>query len=403
VTVAGDPSFLGLTVQLCAAILIAILFLLLERGEAPTFHRWWSAAWCALSAALLALWAGFPSASPASLWAYQAFALFFVFALWRGVEALRGSETGRRAALMAGAAIAAWAAAVTTVVSFLPGRAAAEPASWSFAAHAALMFAGYALSAGSTIRLLHAGAGLGPRLLLAALAALAVVSLFYAALAYGILPRGSVLRELMRYGTFAETLLLFSASFAMLVTRTEHDQQRLSAFNLGLASAHRELVNTYALLRDEAERDHLTDAYNRMAFRHFWNDGVLRFPRGCVAIIDMDGLKAINDRNGHDMGDRAIRLLADAIRGLFRSEDPLFRWGGDEFLLLLPNAELADAQARLGRLNALLASAWDGPPPAPGAAWGLEPFQSSAEFAEALKRADSGMYASKRSALRERA
>ena len=56
---------------------------------------------------------------------------------------------------------------------------------------------------------------------------------------------------------------------------------------------------------------------------------------GTAVIADIDNLKSINDQFGHAAGDAAIRAVATAIRSLIRADDLLFRWGGDEFLLVL--------------------------------------------------------------------
>jgi diguanylate cyclase (GGDEF)-like protein len=66
-----------------------------------------------------------------------------------------------------------------------------------------------------------------------------------------------------------------------------------------------------------------------------------------ILLIDLDRLKRINDRSGHDAGDDALRRVGDAIRGGSRATDVAGRWGGDEFLVLAPSTPLDEAQ-RLG-------------------------------------------------------
>jgi diguanylate cyclase (GGDEF)-like protein len=401
VKISFEISTLGVWVQGASAILVFLLFLLLSRGHAPAFHRWWTAAWGCLAIALVALGLGFTAAPPVTVWAYQFFELLFALFLWKGARALAGRQTPRsRTLLFLAGSLAAW---TTGFSAFLLTSTKPGPTRLSalFAIHAALMGAGYLAAALEAGRAARAKRGLGPGLLAAALGLLALLFFFYTWATYFTLNRGHLVADFMYYSTFLDVLLQFAAAFSMLVCRTEHDQQRLSEVHLGLATAHRELVHTYALLRDESERDALTDAYNRTAFRHFFTEGGARFARGCVALIDMNSLKSINDRHGHDVGDRAIRLVADAIRGLFRAEDPLFRWGGDEFLLLLPQADAADTARRLSRLNTLLASSWEGPPPMPQACWGIAEFESRSDFTQMLKEADAKMYEAKRLRARE--
>jgi len=73
-----------------------------------------------------------------------------------------------------------------------------------------------------------------------------------------------------------------------------------------------------------------------------------------MLVIDLDGLKAINDRHGHRAGDAALRALADAIRSQLRATDLGARWGGDEFAVLAPNTSTRAAFALGERIRALI-------------------------------------------------
>jgi len=64
-------------------------------------------------------------------------------------------------------------------------------------------------------------------------------------------------------------------------------------------------------------------------------------------MIDLDGLKAVNDVHGHAAGDALLRHFAETVRGLLRTSDSLYRVGGDEFVAVLPQASLAEVTARL--------------------------------------------------------
>jgi diguanylate cyclase (GGDEF)-like protein len=146
-----------------------------------------------------------------------------------------------------------------------------------------------------------------------------------------------------------------------------------------------------------ARRDALTDALNRHAFQ------ALAARRrsgesGSVVIVDIDDLKPINDRFGHASGDDAIRATARAIRSLVRSDDAVFRWGGDEFLVLLPGLGPQEAGRRFEELERRLAQA-----ELPGVgAWplrvsvGITPLESTEQLEAAVARADALMYERKR-------
>lgn len=81
-----------------------------------------------------------------------------------------------------------------------------------------------------------------------------------------------------------------------------------------------------------------------------------------LLLIDVDGLKAINDRLGHGAGDRALRQVADAIRSQLRESDVGARWGGDEFALLAPSTSEPAATALAERVRSLVAQSSAGGP-----------------------------------------
>jgi len=102
-------------------------------------------------------------------------------------------------------------------------------------------------------------------------------------------------------------------------------------------------------LYDIARTDPLTGVSNRRRFLEIFGVEFARAKRyggelSCV-MLDLDHFKDINDRYGHDVGDRVIVTAADAFRGILRTADVIARWGGEEFALLLPHTNLTGAQA----------------------------------------------------------
>lgn len=105
-----------------------------------------------------------------------------------------------------------------------------------------------------------------------------------------------------------------------------------------------------------ATTDELTGVYNRrpvIAQLAEWSER----GRGnyAIALIDLDHFKTINDEFGHDCGDTTIRAVAQTLREHFRDSDMVSRWGGDEFLVLMPGVRHADLQPILERLRAAIA------------------------------------------------
>ena len=112
-------------------------------------------------------------------------------------------------------------------------------------------------------------------------------------------------------------------------------------------------------LRALATIDTLTGALTR---RHFFDLAELEWARSmrhrhplCVALIDVDHFKSVNDRFGHGMGDEALRLVAETVRSKLRRHDLLGRYGGDELALLFPETPLEGAQQVSDRIRRAVA------------------------------------------------
>lgn len=107
----------------------------------------------------------------------------------------------------------------------------------------------------------------------------------------------------------------------------------------------------------EAATDPLTGAANRRSGEARLTSLAQQADKYVVAMLDIDFFKKINDGHGHEVGDRAIKLLVEVVRGCIRREDILCRYGGEEFLLILPGTDIASAAALLQRCRADLPSA----------------------------------------------
>ena len=109
-------------------------------------------------------------------------------------------------------------------------------------------------------------------------------------------------------------------------------------------------------LRAFALTDSLTGLFNRRAFQEDLERARAHHQRVdepfTVVMIDLVGLKSINDRDGHGAGDAALRAMSDAIRDSLRADDRGYRIGGDEFALILPNTLLPKPEGLVERLEA---------------------------------------------------
>lgn len=117
-----------------------------------------------------------------------------------------------------------------------------------------------------------------------------------------------------------------------------------------------------------------------------------------VVLGDMDHFKLINDTFGHQAGDSVLRRVSQALRQTLRSEDVCARWGGEEFLVLLPETRLDQAVTVAEKLRAAvgrLAFAWDSVAVKATISFGVAQYQRGAGVDECLKRADDALYQAK--------
>jgi diguanylate cyclase (GGDEF)-like protein len=105
--------------------------------------------------------------------------------------------------------------------------------------------------------------------------------------------------------------------------------------------------------RAEAGTDPVAGCLNHRAMRRRLREEIGRAQRSdghlACAIVDLDDFKLVNDRYGHQAGDSILRQVAQALMGEFRAFDRVARYGGDEFVVILPNADIESAVAAAGR------------------------------------------------------
>jgi diguanylate cyclase len=111
--------------------------------------------------------------------------------------------------------------------------------------------------------------------------------------------------------------------------------------------------------RGLSRRESLTGCFNRRAFYELFPrevDRARRLGQGvAIVFLDIDHFKAINDRFGHETGDRVLQQLSARLRGIIRETDLLFRWGGEEFVILMPHTGPGEAPALGERIRVAVA------------------------------------------------
>jgi diguanylate cyclase (GGDEF)-like protein len=154
--------------------------------------------------------------------------------------------------------------------------------------------------------------------------------------------------------------------------------------------------------RAEAGTDAVTGCMNHRAMRRRLDEEIGRAARTggplSALLIDLDDFKAVNDRHGHQAGDALLRAVVHALVGEFRAFDRVARYGGDEFVVILPNAALDSAAAAasraLERLRAI--PGHDGVGVGVSASIGVSQWQAPMSTDELLEACDAALLRSKR-------
>ncbi|MCC7258584.1 MAG: GGDEF domain-containing protein [Gammaproteobacteria bacterium] len=136
----------------------------------------------------------------------------------------------------------------------------------------------------------------------------------------------------------------------ILVVRNLYEIDR----NKDLENQKSRLKHENSVLKVESERDPLTGVYNRRAFeeavtREFTTAVRNKWPLS-VVFVDLDHFKGINDTHGHQSGDAMLKAVADLLGSTLRDTDVVARYGGDEFVLLLPGVDASQVDAVAQRL-----------------------------------------------------
>jgi len=195
----------------------------------------------------------------------------------------------------------------------------------------------------------------------------------------------------LQYTSIFDLVLEILLGFGTIMVLLEGVRSEVEATN-------RELTSARDKLELMARMDPLTEALNRHAFHSLLSHdaaGSGSRVSGCVAVIDIDNLKPINDTLGHSVGDKAIRAVARAVRSLIRADDMLFRWGGDEFLVLMFKLHEDEATRRMQSLNQILeenCEQWISASVKITVSSGVCGFESLQDLGPAIESADHAMY-----------
>jgi len=215
-------------------------------------------------------------------------------------------------------------------------------------------------------------------------------TLYLAAFGLGSVPAGQPLMPVVYYNMYLDLAWQIALGFGMVVLLLEDLKHEVDA-------AHAELAVAHDNLRRASFYDSITGSLNRQAFAEGLGLEAARAGFGSVIMLDMDNLKDINDRHGHAAGDAMLRYMVEVLRAQLRASDKLYRWGGDEFLIVLPGSDASHMGKRMKRILAesepfQLSSGASVPM---RVSVGAAAFASSEQLGGAIEAADRAMYADK--------
>lgn len=198
--------------------------------------------------------------------------------------------------------------------------------------------------------------------------------------------------------------VLAGAALALLLVGTvalrfAHLSQRLRLEIGRRRQAEQELLGSNLQLERLANTDRLTGQWTRLKFEEVANNEINRAGRYDLPLslifLDIDCFKLINDQHGHEVGDAVLSGVAHRLKAQLRDSDSLCRWGGEEFIILMPHTDLDHACAIAEKLRALLAAT----PVAEGidvsASFGVAQWQAGQSLRELVQRADQMLYRAK--------
>jgi diguanylate cyclase len=188
-----------------------------------------------------------------------------------------------------------------------------------------------------------------------------------------------------------------------LVSQTQerlHDGRQRAA---ELESQVRMLEGELRRLSEEVSTDVLTEVANRRGLMQAFEMETARLERQggelAVGLLDIDNFKKLNDTLGHAVGDTALKSLAGHVQKQLRPVDIVARFGGEEFVVLLPGAQVDEAQVTLTRLQRTLSASLfmhDGREVFVTFSAGVTQFRAGEALEAALERADEALYEAKR-------
>jgi diguanylate cyclase (GGDEF)-like protein len=375
----------GLGVQTVAAALLSAIFLYLSRGRGNRVLQAAGVAWCFLFLSVLSLLL-LRHARPWDRQLFQYFKILYIVTMC--VAAIRLDREVSLAKPLSVAAIAA------IPFSLILVHQTAGPSTGFFSWHLGILGIGWLVLAVFIFQSPRAGLG---RQFAGLLALVTAGSQLVYVIVLNISSSSSKdPLQTLGYTQFLDVLLEMLFGIGLIIWAMEDTERRLAAL-------HARTVDDTRRSQRRAWLDPLTETHNRFFLDEIRPQLEASEQGGSIVLIDVDGLKRINDEEGHEEGDKAIWTVATGIKKLVRGNDHVIRWGGDEFLVILPGMEEELARKRFymlpSKMDEVKQSTKPGSKPYTrflAASVGVHPYSKRAPLDLAISQADRVMYERKR-------
>jgi len=374
----------GLGVQTVAAALLSAIFLYLSRGRGNRVLQAAGIAWSFLFLSVLSLLL-LRNASPWDRQFFQYFKILYIVTMC--VAAIRLDRDVSLAKPLSVAAVS------SIPFSLILVHQTAGPSPAFFGWHLGILAIGWLILAVFIFQSPRAGLG---RQFAGLLALVTAGSQLIYVIVLALAPAARPPQQTLGYTQFLDVLLEMLFGIGLIIWAMEDTERRLAAL-------HARTVDDTRRSQRRAWLDPLTETHNRFFLDEIRPQLEASEQGGSIVLIDVDGLKRINDEEGHEEGDKAIWTVATGIKKLVRGNDHVIRWGGDEFLVILPGMEEELARKRFymlpSKMDEVKQSTKPGSKPYTkflAASVGVHPYSKRAPLDLAISQADRVMYERKR-------
>jgi diguanylate cyclase (GGDEF)-like protein len=181
-----------------------------------------------------------------------------------------------------------------------------------------------------------------------------------------------------------------------IIDFTKDDQKLISSM-----ASQAAVTITNLRLEYQATHDFLTGLYNRQKFFDILSTEVKRTRRYknplSLIMFDIDFFKKINDNYGHDIGDEVLKLISETVQRLVREQDSVVRWGGEEFIILLPETNINGSETVAKKLNKTIKKIKEKDLPSITISLGVTTYRDTDDgnINKTLKRVDEALYIAK--------